>query len=112
PGPGGRKKGLPKELQRLRKLLHSGLEATAALWPPVALMYAWVWRVASVLGENGPDNAAEARRQLGGLLGAMVRHGLLLGTLAGVAAHVVRVSRSCGPGLLHCYDMARVPRSN
>ena len=63
---------------------------TASLWPPITLMYAWVWRVASVLGENGPNNAAEVRQQLGGLLGAMVRHGVLLGTLAGAAAHFVR----------------------
>src|SRR5262249_32866098 len=42
PGSGGRKKGLPKELRRLRKLLRSGLEVTAALWPPITLMYAWV----------------------------------------------------------------------
>jgi hypothetical protein len=92
--------------------LRSGLEATAALWPPVALMYAWVWRVASVLGENGPNNAAEARRQLGGLLGAMVRHSVLLGTLAGAAAHFVRVSRSYWPGLFYCYEVADLPQTN
>jgi hypothetical protein len=92
--------------------LRSGLEATAALWPPVALMYAWVWRVASVLGENGPNNAAEARRQLGGLLGAMVRHSVLLGTLAGAAAHFVRVSRSYWPGLFYCYEVADLARTN
>lgn len=92
--------------------MRSGLEATAALWPPVALMYAWVWRVASVLGENGPNSAAEVRRQLGGLLGAMVRHSVLLGTLAGAAAHFVRVSRSYWPGLFYCYEVADLPRTN
>ena len=82
------------------------------MWPPVALMYAWVWRAASVLGENGPNNAAEARRRLGGLLGAMVRHSVLLGTLAGAAAHFVRVSRSYWPGLFSCYEVADLPRTN
>jgi hypothetical protein len=80
-------------LQRLRKLLRSGLDATASLWPPIALLYAWVWQAAHILGEHGPNNARGARRQLGGLLGAMVRHGVRLGVLAGAAAHFVRVSR-------------------
>ncbi len=92
--------------------MHTGLEATASLWPPVARMYAWVWRVASVLGANGPNNAAEARRQLGGLLGALVRHGVQLGTLAGAAAHFVRVSRSYWAGLFSCYEVADLPRTN
>ena len=92
--------------------MRSGLEATAALWPPIALMYAWVWRVAHVLGENGPNNAVEARRQLGGLLGAMVRHGMRLGALAGAAAHFVRVSRSYWSGLFYCYKVADLPRTN
>ena len=92
--------------------MRSGLEVTASLWPPITLMYAWVWRVASVLGENGPNNAAEVRQQLGGLLGAMVRHGVLLGTLAGAAAHFVRVSRSYWPGLFSCYEVAGLPRTN
>lgn len=92
--------------------MRSGLEVTAALWPPITLMYAWVWRVASVLGENGSNNAAEVRQQLGGLLGAMVRHGVLLSTLAGAAAHFVRVSRSYWPGLFYCYEVAGLPRTN
>jgi hypothetical protein len=92
--------------------LRTGLEATASLWPPIALLYAWVWRGAHILGENGPNNAVEARRQLGGLLGAMVRHSVLLGTLAGAAAHFVRVSRSYWSGLFHCYEVADLPRTN
>lgn len=92
--------------------MRSGLEATAALWPPIVLMYAWVWRAAHILGEHGPNNAAEGRRQLGGLLGAMVRHGVRLGTLAGAAAHFVHVSRSYWAGLFYCYEVADLPRTN
>jgi hypothetical protein len=99
-------------LQRLRKLVRTGLEATATLWPAIALMYAWVWRAAHILGENGPNQAGAARRQLGGLLGALVRHGVRLGPLAGAAAHFVRVSRSYWPGLFHCYEVADLPRTN
>jgi len=92
--------------------VHAGLEATAALWPTIALMYAWVWRAAHILGDEGPNQAAAARRQLGGLLGAVVRHGVRLGPLAGAAAHFVRVSRSYWPGLFHCYEVADLPRTN
>jgi hypothetical protein len=99
-------------LQRLRKLLRAGLEATAPLWPAIAVLYAWVWRAAHILGENGPNRAAAARRQLGGLLGAVVRHGAQLGTLAEAAAHFVRVSRSYWAGLFHCYEAADLPRTN
>ena len=99
-------------MQRLRKLLGAGLEATAALWPAIALLYGWVWRAAHILGENGPNQAAAARRQLGGLLGAMARHGARLGLLARAAAHFVRVSRSYWPGLFHCYAVADLPRTN
>jgi hypothetical protein len=99
-------------LQRLRKLVGAGLEATATLWPAIALMYSWVWRAAHILGEHGPNQAAAARRQLGGLLGAMARHGARLGSWAGAAAHFVRVSRSYWPGLFHCYEVADLPRTN
>ena len=92
--------------------MRTGLQATASLWPPIALLYAWVWRVAHILGENGANNASAARRQLGGLLGAMTRHGVRLGVLAGAAAHFVRVSRSFWPGLFHCYEVTDLPRTN
>jgi hypothetical protein len=68
--------------------------------------------VAHILGENGPNNASAARRQLGGLLGAMTRHGGRLGALAGAATHFVRVSRSFWPGLFCCYEVADLPRTN
>lgn len=92
--------------------MRTGLEVTAALWPAIALMYAWVWRVAHLVGENGPNNASAVRRQLGGLLGAMTRHAARLGALAGAAAHFVRVSRSFWPGLFCCYEVADLPRTN
>lgn len=92
--------------------MQKGLEATATLWPAIALMYSWVWQVAHLLGVHGPNKAAEVRRQLGGLLGAMRRHEALLGTLAGAVAHFIRVSRSFWPGLFYCYEVADLPRTN
>ncbi len=112
PGPGGRKKGLPAELRRLRGLVAAGLVATAPLWPALAAAYAWVWRAAHILGDRGASSAAQARRQLAGLLGAMTRHRAAAGYLAGAVDHFVRVTRSYWPGLFHCYDVADLPRTN
>jgi hypothetical protein len=92
--------------------LAAGLAATAALWPPLRVAYAWVWQAAHLLGENGAGVAATARRQLGGLLGAMVRHRGLAGALAGAVDHFVKVTRSYWPGLFHCYEVPDLPRTN
>jgi hypothetical protein len=88
------------------------LTATAPLWPPLRVAYAWVWQAAHLLGENGPGVAATVRRRLGGLLGAMTRHRRLAGALASGIEHFVKVSRSYWPGLFHCYRVADLPRTN
>jgi hypothetical protein len=90
----------------------AGLAATAHLWPALAVLFGWVWRAAHVLGDKGASGAAEARRQLGGLLGAMVHHRSRAGGLAGAVNHFVRVTRSYWSGLFACYDAAGLPRTN
>ena len=76
------------------------------------MMYGWVWQAAHLLGDHGPGDTAAVRRRLGGLLGAMARHGPALGALAGAVRHFVKVSRSYWPGLFHCYEVADLPRTN
>jgi hypothetical protein len=93
-------------------LLGVALTATAPLWPPLRVAYAWVWQAAHFLGEEGAGVAAVVRRQLGGLLGAMARHCERAGTLAGGIRHFVKVTRSYWPGLFHCYEVADLPRTN
>ncbi len=88
------------------------LAATAPLWPPVRVAYAWVWQVAPLLGEHGPGVAVTVRRRLGGLLGAMTRQRRLAGVLASGVEHFVKVTRSYWPGLFHCYAVADLPRTN
>ena len=90
----------------------AALAATAALWPPLRVAFAWVWQAAHLLGANGPAVATAVRRQLGSLLGAMSRHRRLVGTLASGITHFVRVTRSYWPGLFHCYHVADLPRTN
>jgi len=83
-------------------LLVVGLTATAALWPPLRVAHRWVGQAAHFLGENGAGVAATVRRQLGGLLGAMVRHRGRVGPLARAVGHFVKVTRNYWPGLFHC----------
>ena len=66
---------------------------------------------AHILGSAG-ITAAAARRQLGGLLGAMTHHRSAVGKLAGAVDHFVKVSRSYWPGLFACYEVADLPRTN
>jgi hypothetical protein len=98
-------------LLRLKGLIDRGLQATAAFWPSIRKAFDWVHQAAHILGVGSID-AAAARRQLGGLLGAMVRHPATVGPLAGAVDHFVKVSRSYWPGLFHCNDVADVPRTN
>ena len=98
-------------MRRLKGLIDRGLTATADLWPPIRTAFGWVHRAAHILGTAG-IGAATARRQLGGLLGAMARHRAAAGDLAAAADHFVKVSRSYWPGLFHCYAVAGLPRTN
>jgi hypothetical protein len=68
--------------------------------------------VAHQLGEHGPGTAAGVRKQLGGLLGAMVRHRESVGDLAAAVNHFVKVTRSYWPGLCRCYEVEGLPRTN
>src|SRR5262249_55021431 len=111
PGPGGGKRGLPAELQKLKGLIDPGLGATAALWPAIALAFGWVHKAASILGAEGSDGAS-VRRRLGGLLGAMAAHRDKAGRLAGAVGHLLKVSKSYWGGLFACYDTEGVPRTN
>jgi hypothetical protein len=96
----------------LKGLASAGLQATGALGPVPAVVYAWVWRAAHVRGDEGAGSAAQARRQLGGWLGAMTRHARCAGPLAGAVKHFVRATRSYWAGLFGWYDGADLPRTN
>ena len=96
----------------MHRLLTTGLQATASLWPAVQVVYAWVWRAAHFLGAHGPGTATGVRRQLGGLLGAMVRLRPAAGYLGPAIDHFVKVTRSYWPGLFACYEVGDLPRTN
>jgi hypothetical protein len=75
-------------------------------------VYAWVWQAAHILGDRGAAAAPEARRRLGGLLGAMSAHAGSAGRLAPAVRHFVKVTRSYWPGLFAHYGVPDLPRTN
>jgi len=81
------------------------------LWPAIRLAFGWVHLAAPILGAAG-RGAAAVRQRLGGLLGARARHQSKAGPLASAVGHFLKVSRSYGPGLFHCYEVEGLPRTN
>lgn len=65
-----------------------------------------------ILANHAEAPAADVRRRLSGLLGAMSRHRHQADELASAVEHFVKVSRSYWPGLFHCYDVPDLPRTN
>jgi len=96
---------------KLKGFIDRGLAATAELWEPVRVTYAWVHQAAHILGAEGATELA-VRGRLGGLLGAMRRHRGAAGTLGGAVDHFAKVTRSYWPGLFACYGTADLPRTN
>jgi hypothetical protein len=99
---------------RLLRLVRAGLEATAALWPPIQAAYAYVHRAAHVLG-HPPAQADGAAVQAAyqALLAEWQRQPAeRFGALAPALAHFQKVTASYWPGLFACYEVADLPRTN
>src|SRR5205085_9819530 len=113
----GGKRGVPRQLKRLRELIRRGLEKTAALFPEVRQGFGWVRRVARLLDNPEGLSGEPIKKRLRVLLGRMgaeagraqqrAQQGLAEGL-----RHFVKVSHSYEPGLFHCYDVAGLPRTN
>jgi Transposase, Mutator family len=106
------RRALPAPLGRLRRLLVKGVMETAGLWPAVRRDYAWVWRVAHLLGNEEGLGGREVRRRLGRVLRGMAQAVRRGGPSRGSLRHFVKVTRSYRPGLFHCYESPDVPRTN
>lgn len=105
---------LPRGLEKLRRLLHRGLEQTAPLWPPVRATYRWVKRVARLLENKAKQPARQVRRGLSGLL-SKIRQAAAQAKNPVVAEQLrwfAKVTRSFWGGLFHGYSSSDLPRTN
>jgi hypothetical protein len=101
-------------LQRLRRLLHRGLEQTAPLWPPVRATYRWVKRVARLLENKTKRTAQQVRQGLSALL-SKIRQAAAQAKDPAVQEqlrHFVKVTKSYWSGLFPCYRWSAIPRTN
>ncbi len=105
---------LPKQLAKLRELLHKALAETAALWPPVQLTYRWVHRVTRLLENKKQLPAAQMRRGLSQILTKMRQAARQTKdeTVRGQLQHFVKATKSYWAGLFRCYESIDIPRTN
>lgn len=105
---------LPGGLRKLQALLIRGLDATAALWPPVRAAYRWVKRVAGILKNVAQRPAAGVRRRLVRVVSQMRRAAADTpeASVRPQLRHFVRVTMSYWPGLFACYGSPDIPRTN
>ena len=93
-------------------MLEKGLAATADPWPAVRVAFGWVHRAATLLADEAGRAAAGVRRGYRGLIAALARHRRGCGRLDEAVGHFLKVTRSYWSGLLGCYDVAELPRTN
>ena len=103
---------MTRPLRRLRQLLGRGLDRTRHLWPAIERSFGWVHALARVLENAAGLTAVQVARRLAGLMGAMARHRDKAGALKGAVDHLLKVTRSYWPGLLPCYRIPDLPRTN
>jgi hypothetical protein len=101
-----------KLLMRLLRLVRSGLEATAPLWPPIQAAYSFVHRAAHLLANHEGGDSMTVRQAYQGLLADLRAAQAHLGPLADAGAHFRTVTASYWPGLFACYDVPDLPRTN
>jgi hypothetical protein len=96
----------------MRKILHQGLEATAARWPDLRRAFGWVEEAAEILKTRAQEVAEAVKSRYQALLERMREQDATAGTLQGAVEHFLKVTQSYWPGLFHCYDVEGLPRTN
>jgi hypothetical protein len=102
-------------LSRLRDMLGRALERTATLWPDVVHAERWVHEAATILANDDRARARTVKRRYRNWIRHLeqeIAQAGLSSALRAAAAHFVKVTRSYGADLFHCYGMADLPRTN
>jgi hypothetical protein len=99
-------------LARLLRLVRTGLDATAPLWPPIQTAYGFVHRAAHLLANHDQLETPALQQAYQHLLAELCTAQPSLGPLAAAAAHFRTVTASYWPGLFACYEVPDLPRTN
>jgi hypothetical protein len=78
----------------MRKILHQGLEATAALWPDLRRAFGWVDEAAEILKNQAEEAVTAVKSHYQALLGRMHERATTAGALQGAIEHFLKVTQS------------------
>jgi hypothetical protein len=103
---------LPPALKQLRQLLTKGLQATAALWPPLQKASHLVRQAAQILANEPQHSGAQVRASYLAFVKHMQEQQADLGPLGEAIAHFGQITKNFAPGLFQCYDVEGLPCTN
>lgn len=96
-------------------MLGRALERTATLWPDVVQAERWVHEAAAILANKDMARARTVKRRYRAWIRRLERaigQADLSNPLREAASHFVKVTRSYGADLFHCYRIPDLPRTN
>jgi hypothetical protein len=96
----------------LQQLLTKGLQATAALWPPLERAYCFLDQAKAILANESQDSGQHIREKYLAHSAQMRENLAVLGPLAQAFEHFCHITENFAAGLFHCYDIAGLPRTN
>jgi hypothetical protein len=96
----------------LHHLLTKGLQATAALWPPLEHAYGFLEQAKTILANESQDTGQRVRERYLTHLCHMREHLTTLGSLAEAFEHFCHKTSNFAAGVFQCYDIAGLPRTN
>ena len=99
-------------MKQLQHLLSKGLQATAALWPPLERAYGFVHHAAHILANPEQDTGQRVCERYRAHLAQMQDEIAALGPLASAFEHFCHISENFAVGLFQCYDVEGLPHTN
>jgi hypothetical protein len=103
---------LPPALKQLHQLLTKGVQATAALWPPLEHAYRFLDQAKAILANPEQDSGQHIRERYLAHLERMQGNLTALGPLVEACEHFCHITENFAAGLFQCYDIAGLPRTN
>jgi hypothetical protein len=99
-------------LKQLHQLLTKGLQATAALWPPLQRASHLVRQAAQILANELQHTGAQVRKHYLAFVKEMQEQQAELGLLGECIAHFCHITHNFAPSLFQCYDVEGLPCTN
>jgi len=96
----------------LQQHLRKGLQATAALWPPLQHCYDLVHQATQILANDEQRPGAQVRERYLAHVSSMQQQKAQVGALGEAMDHFAHITTNFAAGLFHCYDVEGLPRTN